>query len=205
MGQLDNSAIADTVAAVFRSRAFAEHGSISLGQILAQWMWNLIVRMLGFAVSHPALGMVFRIALATTLLALIARVAYGLLMRFSPTVRMRKAVDADRAGDWFTVAQDLATHKDYTRAAHALYLALLAAAARGGSVALHDSKTTGDYLREVGRRPRGIDLKRFTEFTRSYETVIYGVGWCDEERYHSLNALADVILGRHTAAQAIRT
>ncbi len=204
MNQLDNSAIADTVAAVFRSRAFAEHGSISLGQILAQWIWNLIVRMLGFAVSHPALGMVFRIALATTLLALLARVAYGVLMRFSPTVRMRKAVDAGRSGDWLTVAQDLAAHKDYTGAAHALYLALLAAAARGGSVALHDSKTTGDYLREIGRRPRGIDLKRFTDFTRSYETVIYGVGSCDEERYHSLNTLADAILGRYTAAQAIR-
>ena len=199
MNPLDNSAIADTVAAVFRSRPFADRGSISLGQIVAQWVWNLIVRIFGFAATHPAVGMVFRVALAVALIAMLARIAYGLLIRFSPSVGMRRHVDVRRARDWWSVAQDLAAHGDYTGAAHALYLALLAAAAHAGSVSLHESKTTGDYLREIGRKPGEFDLHRFTDFTRSYETVIYGVGSCDAERYSGLNALADAILGRSIA------
>ena len=34
----------------------------------------------------------------------------------------------------------------------------------------------------------------FTDFTRSYETVIYGIGVCDERRFASLSALAAGLL-----------
>jgi len=199
MGPIDNSAIADTVAAVFRSRAFVEHNTVSIGQLIAEWLWNLVIRFLGFAASHPAVGFVLRLALGATLLVILARIAYGLLVRYAPSAIGRQHFDIGRGTDWWRTAQDRASHSDYTGAAHALYLALLSSAARRGLVSLHESKTTGDYLREVRQRPDAIDLPRFTDFTRSYETVIYGIGTCDEARYATLNALAADLLSASRA------
>jgi hypothetical protein len=192
--QIDNAAIADTVAAVFRSRAFAEHGTVSIGQIVTEWIWNLVVRLLGFAAGHPAVGFVLRLALGLVLLAVVLRIVYGLVMRYSPSMIGRQHLDVSRGTDWWSMAQSLASRSDYTGAAHALYLALIGSAARRGLVSLHESKTTGDYLRELRRRPDAIDLPRFTDFTRSYETVIYGIGTCDEMRYASLSSLAGGLL-----------
>jgi hypothetical protein len=194
MGSLDNAAIADTVAAVFRSSTFAGRGSVSISELIAQWIWNLVLRFFGFAQSHPAIGIVFRIALGLALLAMLARIVYGLLLRFAPsTIGLRRS-EFSRRTDWWTTAQTLAAQNDYTGAAHALYLALIGAAARRGLVSLHESKTTGDYLRELRRKPDAIDLPRFTDFTRSYETVIYGIGVCDRDRFTTLNALAGSLL-----------
>jgi len=195
MNPLDNSAIADTVAAVFRSRPFVAHDTVSIGQLITEWIWNIILRIFGFTVHHPAVGFVIRLALGAILLIILVRIAYGLFVRYSPSSIGRQRFDVSRGTDWWSTAQDLASRDDYTAAAHALYLALLGAAARRGLVSLHESKTTGDYLRELRRKPSAIDLSRFTDFTRSYETVIYGIGTCDQVRYTRLNALAGDILG----------
>ena len=101
--------------------------------------------------------------------------------------------------DWWSIADNLAARDDWTEAAHALYMALVTAAARTGALSIHDSKTTGDYLREVRRRSGAFDTTRFAEFTQSYETVIYGAGTCDPERYTTLREIAARILGRITA------
>jgi hypothetical protein len=199
---LNNSAIADTVAAVFRTRPFTENDSVSIGQLITGWIWNLIVRMFGFAAQHPAVGLVLRSAIGIALLLVLIRIAYGLVSRYSPSAEKRQRFNASSGTDWWATAQDLASHNDYTGAAHALYLALLGAAARRGLVSLHESKTTGDYLREVRRKPDATDLPRFTssftDFTRSYETVIYGIGTCDRERYVRLSTLAAGVLGIST-------
>ncbi len=194
MGPLDNAAIADTVAAVFRSPPFTDHSTVSLGQLITQWLWSVFIRLLGFATSHPAVGLVLRLALGVLLLVVLARIAYAIVVRHSPSTRSRHHFDANRGADWWSTAQLLASQDDYTGAAHALYLALLGSTARRGLVSLHESKTTGDYLRELRRKPDEIDLPQFTDFTRSYETVIYGIGTCDQERYTRLNALAESLL-----------
>jgi uncharacterized membrane protein YhaH (DUF805 family) len=194
MGPFDNTAIADTVAAVFRSSAFAGHGTVSIGELIAEWIWNLVLRFFGFAQSHPAVGLVFRITLGLALLLVLARIVYGLIARFAPSAIEMRRFDSARRTDWWSTAQTLAAQNDYTGAAHALYLALVGAAARRGLVSLHESKTTGDYLRELRRKPDAIDLPRFTDFTRSYETVIYGIGTCDRDRFATLNSLAATLL-----------
>lgn len=194
MGPFDNASIADTVAAVLRSSAFAGRGTVSIGQLIAEWIWNLVLRFFGFAQSHPAVGLVFRIALGLALLIVLARIVYGLVVRFAPSVIGVRRFDPRRHADWWTTAQALAARDDYTGAAHALYLALIGSAARSGLVSLHESKTTGDYLRELRRKPDAIDLPRFTDFTRSYETVIYGIGTCDRDRFTTLNTLAGSLL-----------
>jgi hypothetical protein len=91
--------------------------------------------------------------------------------------------------DPWAMAQQLAAIGDYTAAAHALYGALLEAAARGQQVRLHPSKTAGDYARELRSR-RSQLFTRFREFARHYEVVIYGDQMCDRERYDRLFALA---------------
>jgi len=194
MGPFDNAAIADTVAAVFRSSAFAGHGTVSIGELIAEWIWNLVLRFFGFAQSHPAVGLVFRITLGLALLLVLARIVYGLIARFAPSAIEMRRFESVRRTDWWSTAQTLAAQNDYTGAAHALYLALIGAAARRGLVSIHESKTTGDYLRELRRKPDAIDLPRFTDFTRSYETVIYGIGTCDRDRFTTLSSLAGTLL-----------
>lgn len=194
MDPLDNAAIADTVAAVLRGSAYVGRTTVSLGQLIAEWIWNLVLRFFGFAQSHPAVGLVFRIALGLVLLTVFARIVYGLILRFAPSAIGIRRLDRARQTDWWKTAQTLAAHDDYTGAAHALYLALIGSAARRGLVSPHESKTTGDYLRELRRKQDAIDFPRFTDFTRSYETVIYGIGTCDRDRFITLNTLATSLL-----------
>lgn len=194
MGPFDNAAIADTVAAVLRDSSFSGRRSVSISDLIAQWIWNLVLRFFGFARAHPAVGIVFRIALGLALLVVLARIIYGLVARFAPSAIGLRRFDSTQRTDWWNTAQSLAASNDFTGAAHALYLALIASAARRGLVTLHESKTTGDYLRELRRKPGSIDLPRFTDFTRSYETVIYGIGSCDRDRFISLNTLATNLL-----------
>lgn len=199
MNQTGNSAIADTVAAVFRGREFTEHNGVSIGQLVSQWIWSAFIRFLGFAASHPAVGLVLRVTLGLIALVILARIGFGLLARYAPSAIGRQHLEVGRGRDWWHTAQDLASKQEYTGAAHALYLALLALAAHRGLVSLHESKTTGDYLREVRSNPDAFDIPRFTDFTRSYETVIYGIGTCDEERYSSLNAMATTLINTFSA------
>ena len=89
---------------------------------------------------------------------------------------------------WAAAPED-AARGDYTAAAHALYQALLESAARRGELRLHHSKTLGDYVRELRARSSAL-FGRFRDFARAYETVIYGIGVCDRERFERLRALA---------------
>jgi len=93
-------------------------------------------------------------------------------------------------------AQDLASSGDYTSAAHALYAAMLESAARQQQIRLHPSKTVGDYVRELRSQSSSL-FQRFREFGRSYEVVIYGIGWCDADRYRQLYALAVPVVRPH--------
>jgi hypothetical protein len=101
-----------------------------------------------------------------------------------------------RSGDPLALAQRLAAGGDFTGAAHALYAALLLAAARSERLELHPSKTAGDYARDLRARSSSL-FSRFREFARSYEFVIYGVGECDQARYERLRTLAAPIVGAH--------
>lgn len=194
MGQVGNPAIADTVASVFRDRAFTVHNTVSIGQLVTEWIWNLTLRLFGFAASHPVIGVVLRIALGLAAILVVLRIIYGIIARYAPSAIARRHLDVTRNTDWWSTAQALAARDDYTGAAHALYLALIAFASRAGLVSLHESKTTGDYLRELRQKPGTMDLPRFSDFTRSYEMVIYGIGTCDRDRYLRLNTLASELL-----------
>ncbi len=130
-------------------------------------------------------------SIALLVVAMIARAGYlAYLQRAASSSPVRfPAARREAGGDPWLSAQELAAKGNFTDAAHALYAALLEAAARNDQLRLHPSKTVGDYVRELRSRSSAL-FARFREFARSYETVIYGVGFCDRERYERLRALA---------------
>lgn len=191
-----NRTIADTVDAVLSGRAYVAHHSVSLWDIALGWIAQLISRLFGVVAAHPAVGFVLRAAIGVAVLLIAARLVYSLFLQRGSTVLGYGNRGVARANDWWTVAQKLAADGDYTAATHALYLALISVAARRGLLSLDDSKTTGDYLREV-RRAGGAaaEVTAFADFIRSYETVVYGVGSSDADRYAGLRKIAESMPG----------
>ncbi|MEJ7810564.1 MAG: DUF4129 domain-containing protein [Gemmatimonadaceae bacterium] len=198
--QFSDSAIADTIAAVFRARAYTDRQQPWLLQKLEDWahaLWNLLVRLfhpIGEAARASTVVRVLMIAVLTLAVgAVIGRLLYGAYLRRGRAAGAgRSRGDArlgGRPGDAWAAAQGHAARGEFTEAAHALYAALLDAAARQGQLSLHPSKTAGDYVRELRTRSSAL-FGRFRDFARSYEVVIYGIGSCDRERYERLHALA---------------
>ncbi len=197
-----NSAIGDTVAAVFGSRDYALHRTVSLWGIIIRWIAQLLARLFGIVGGNPVVGYTIRTALVVGLVLIAARLGYSLFLSHRSPTRTLRRHGSSRASDWWATAQRLAAQGDYTAAAHALYLALITAAAVRGLVSLDDSKTTGDYLRELRRSADLADTASFADFTRSYETVIYGIGACDADRFARLRTLAGSMLGPIAGAGA---
>jgi hypothetical protein len=100
----------------------------------------------------------------------------------------------DVTGDPWALAQRLAADGNYTDAAHALYQGLLLLLARYDHLRLHESKTVGDYARELRQRS-SQRFAPFRDFARTYEVVVYGLGTCDRDRYDRLERLAEAITG----------
>lgn len=187
---ISNSAIRDTVTAVFGGRDYALHGPVSLWDLLFQWIAQLIYRLFGLMATHPAIGFILRVAVMLALVLVAARTIYTQFAQHHPRFRASGIRSTTRARNWWLTAQQLAANGDYTAAAHALYLALITAAAAQGLVLLDDSRTVGDYVREMGRSRDATSARIFARFTRSYETVIYGIGSCDATHFAGLSELA---------------
>jgi hypothetical protein len=199
------TAIRDTMAAVFRQTAFArERPSWIAVQMDRFWSWvgdvlrSIFGPLFRSHESNPVLFWVMVTIIALIVLAIIGRLAYVSYLRRMRGIDARAFGGGSSAslgsGDPRTLAQQLAAQGNFTDAAHALYLALLEAIARRGLVRLHPSKTVGDYVRELRARSAAI-FARFREFARAYEVVVYGTGYCDRERYERLHSLALPILG----------
>jgi hypothetical protein len=161
----------------------------------------LIARALHALSGHPAASMVLRVAVVLAIVAVLLRIflpGFALPERGAPRQAHGAAHD-----DWWGLATRLAGEGAFTDAAHALYLALVTAAASRGLVALHESKTTGDYLREVRRAQSAAPSRRITQgelagwraFIRAYETAIYGLGTVSHTEYDTLRSLAAAALG----------
>jgi hypothetical protein len=191
--QLPAAAIRDTVTAVFRDPAF---NRTSLLQRLGAWLLDLLEAVFSRLRPGPVPTPVFWIMVV--LLGLVAAALLARTLALVELTRGRKrrpaAAGTAAAGmDAWAAARQHAARGDYTAAAHALYAALLAALAGPEAIELHESKTIGDYQRELSRRA-SVRLPRFRDFARTYETVIYGLGFCDQNRYERLQGLAQGML-----------
>ena len=183
------------MAAVFRQGAFAKRQPSWIARKITQffeWLADLLRQLSGTRHSNPAVFWTVMAIVIVVALAIIARLAWvsyrrrrqGIGARQAPSGRLGIA-----AGDPWTAAQQHAARGDFTAAAHSLYIALLNAIARRGLIRLHPSKTAGDYVRELRARSATV-FTRFRDFARAYETVVYGTGVCDQERYETLQRLA---------------
>jgi len=195
-GGLDPKAVSDSLTVVFSQRAY-DRGvrETVMGRIL-NWIWELLGRA-ATIVSHTPNG---RWWAAGALALLVVAIAIHAL-----TSRVGDAMGAERrgirrrgesVGDPWALAQRLAAAGQYTEAAHALYQGLLRAVARHDHIRLHESKTVGDYTREL--RSRSSErFGPFREFARTYEVVVYGLGTCDRDRYDRLQRLAVAMTNGH--------
>lgn len=203
LAQLPDSTIRHAVIDVFRDPAFSR---LSLWQRFLGWLvdvgrrgYALLDSLLSSLHQSPPLYWTVIGLLVVLLLAILGRVAYLWYLRSTAgadALRGESAAGGHGGRDPWTAAQELAARGEFTEAAHALYAALLQAAARQQQVRLHPSKTVGDYVRELRARSSSLFL-RFRDFARSYEVVIYGIGSCDEARYQRLHALAAPIVRPH--------
>lgn len=194
--QLPESAIADSAAAVFSAPEYARARPSLLGRAY-EWIRELLAPVGEATAASDALFWSLVAAGAMVVVLVAGRAAY--------LARLRRIARASERGDGTTpasrartrdpwrAAEALAADGEFTDAAHSLYLALLEAVARRERLRLHPALTAGDYVRALRARSSSL-FARFRDFARSYETVVYGVGYCDRERYERLRALAIPII-----------
>jgi uncharacterized protein DUF4129 len=189
---VSDDSIREAIATVFARREY-DRGLIStiwsrVENAVLSWLADLL-NSLGHA------GPVQKGALVVLLVVLIAVIARLAILSNAAGVSFRRAGAFGFGGpqDAWAEAQRLAHAGQYTDAAHALYRGLLDDMARRDQIQLHYSKTVGDYGRDLRRRSSGL-APRYRDFARTYETVVYGLGSCDRERYERLYALATGIV-----------
>lgn len=188
--QIPSTTIRDTIEAVFRDRAY---NRLSLMDRVLAWIGEVLealfsrVRGVGQA-PEPVVWALIGL-LGVIVAAVIARALWSIAASRRPgRPRGMTTSGTGASGPWQTALM-LAERGDYTAAAHALYAALLEFIARNAGVELHESRTIGDYVRELSRRSSNL-LGRFRNFAHTYEAVIYGTGFCDRDRYQRLLSLA---------------
>ena len=190
--QIPESVIADTAAAVFSAGEYARERPSLIGRVY-RWVKDLFSPLGEATESSPALYWSLVVAGGLLVLLVIGRAVYLARLRHAGRARDRGSRQAGTAGrrpsDPWQAAETLAASGDFTAAAHALYLALLEGIARRERLRLHPAMTVGDYARALRARSSAL-FSRFREFATSYETVVYGTGACDRERYERLRSLA---------------
>ena len=200
--QIPAAAARDTVAAVFRQPAYDRSLRETLWSRVLAWLAGWFGRLSDAASGSRVLYWASIALLASLVVLVVARVAYVAYARreWSEGGARRRAAGA-RGGDPWVLARELSQAGRFTEAAHALYAALLARLAQSERLRLHPSKTAGDYARELRARSSPA-FPRFRDFARAYDVVVYGLGWCDRERYERLYALAAPLLGAPAAPDA---
>ena len=188
-GPLDPLTVSDTIAAVFRQRDYDRTVIDSALDRAWRWVGERLGELVAAIRHSPAARWVVIAVLVSLGLAILGRAIYLGAIGEDGGARARRGRRGAGSHDAWADAQRLAAAGNYTSAAHALYRALLDAIAGRGDVGIHPSKTVGDYGRELRRRS-STAWNGYREFARSYETVVYGLGSCDQTRYERLLALA---------------
>jgi hypothetical protein len=181
------------VSAVFRQRGYDRNIIPTLIERLWQWVYSVLNSMLTMVRHSGTARVVGYLLLGTILLALIVRIG---IVGSSGNVAFRRGRGGRGRGgpdDPWGDADRFSQSGQYTDAAHALYRGLLDSMARRDQIQLHHSKTVGDYGRDLRRRSSTL-APPYRDFARSYETVVYGLGTCDRERYERLYALATTMI-----------
>ncbi|HUQ82697.1 MAG TPA: DUF4129 domain-containing protein, partial [Gemmatimonadaceae bacterium] len=93
----------------------------------------------------------------------------------------------------------LAAAGNYTDAAHLLYRGLTERLAASELIRLHESKTSGDYARELRAAGSPVHAE-FRQFGRRYDRALFGIGVCDAPTYAALREMAMSVTRREARA-----
>lgn len=190
MLQLPSPAVRDTISRVFQDDVYDRSVKSTLFSRLSDFVASIIRALFSAVRESPELSWALAVLSAMIIIAIVVRqVELARQRETAASPADSRARGRGMSRDPWILAQQLAAEGNFTDAAHALYRALLDALARRERLALHPSKTAGDYVRDLRRRSSSAFV-RFRDFVRSYDTVIYGIGECDRERYERLQALA---------------
>lgn len=193
------SSVHDTMAAITRQSAYRRSLRTSLADRVLGWIWEHLLRFFEGVRGIPG-GRYIALSLAALLVVVvIMRVVYGAQLRDEARTRIRQRHGARTYVDPWLEAERAAAEGRYTDAAHALNAAVLERLTRRERIRLHESKTHGDYARElrsIGSNAYGP----FREFGRLYERMIYGRGECDASGYAELMQRARPLVSHSVAA-----
>jgi hypothetical protein len=190
--------VRDTVAAIAQQTDYQRQIGRSLWDRFLGWVVGWIDRFFDLFRDSPATRWV-TIALLVLLVALIV-VRVVIVLRAQDRASEPVGVPGrTRSADPWVEAERLAAAGRYTDATHALLAAVLAALAARGEVRLHESKTTGDYAREL-ERSGSPARSAFRTFRRRYDVLIYGAGSCTADDFAALRRDAEPTLTRARAA-----
>lgn len=179
---------------VFLDPAYATK-PLSMLEVALRWLGRWLDTIFAFLSKDSVFGPYIRWGLIVVAVLLIGRILLAILLHYRPrTFGVGTRFSAQRYEDPWKIAQQYATAGDYSNAAHALYSAAVTSLARSGQVAIDDSKTAGDYLRDLRGKPT---RQPFADFARMYEFVMYGIGSCDSLQYQTLHTLTDPFRGGH--------
>jgi hypothetical protein len=180
------TAIHDTVAAIVKQRAYRRDVARTLLDRILDWLSDIFVRVVNAIGEIPHGRAIATIAFAIVVVLILARVLYSGRLRTSEEDQtlFGRGVSTSSTDPWRD-AEMLAANGQFTEAAHALYRAALAMLAVKGLVRLHESKTSGDYARELRRRGAPVHAP-FRRFGARYDRIIYGAGECDAMQYAAL-------------------
>ena|SRR5689334_21771349 len=180
------AAIHDTVAAIVRQPAYRRDIGTTLLDRLLQWLADAYERLVQAISGVPHGRLAATIAAGLVAGLIVARVVYAARLRgdvvAGPDGSHARATDG--ADPWVD-AERLAARARFTEAAHALYHAGLAMLAARGLLRVLDSKTSGDYARELRRRGSPV-YAAFRRFGTCYDRIIYGTGVCSADDYQVL-------------------
>jgi hypothetical protein len=198
------AAIHDTVAAIVRQPAY--HRSVGTTLLDRVWGWiaDMYSRLVETLGTVPHGRVVATIAAGTIVLLVVARIVYAARLRGISAMSLasgRGRSGTSSSADPWREAEQLAAAGQFTEAAHALYRATVAMLAAAGLVRRHESKTSGDYARELRRRGAPA-YTAFRRFGGRYDRIIYGTGVCDAAAYDALLADARAVLDRQSERAA---
>ena len=184
--------IHDTVAAIVRQPAYAIPVRRTLLGRLVKFIGDELRDLIQLVGGWQNARVIVIVAVALVLLAVVARIAVGRrLEQRRQTAASLQIVGSSRR-DYWVLASELEQRGDFVGASHALYLAVLDALGRTGSLSFHTSKTVGDYVRDLRQR-RSPLLEAFREFGNRFERDVFGAEPPTAATYRRLAELASFV------------
>ena len=180
------AAVHDTVAAIVKQAAYRRELSTTLLDRVMQWIQEALARLIESFRGMPHGRLVATVAAVIVGILIVARVVYAARLRAAVLEEGERRVGVGgSARDPWREAERLAASGQFTDAAHALYRATVGLLAASGLIRRHDSKTSGEYAREL-RRGGAPAYAGFRRFGSLYDRIIYGDGVCNASEYTAL-------------------